>query len=613
VSSSTLRKLLASFLVLLVPIAWLATKFERYQMDGDAMAYMDIADLIRGHHWTGVVNAYWHPLYPACLAAIDWLMHVTRWNELHAAYVLNYLIFLGSVGAMLAFVSALHTLRTRMSPSDDQVGSVGATLLSLNALRLLGLGLLVIAAQRELSMGKVRPDALLQMLMLAAFAMLLRALATESLVYAPLMGMFLGLAYLTKSFAFLVALLCVAVMVVFQAWLQGRSIGRVAAGGALALVMFGVIAGPYVAALSKQKGRFDFGDSGALNYAWYVSGTEKFHIEPWMTDKFGSATVKLKHPEVQLLAQPGIYSYKAEAFGTYPAWFDPTYFHEQIVPKFDAKLLVKRDVRNVVLSLRYVLNHPEALILMALLLVLGARIDFRAWRQRGFWMPMVVLGVAMWVIYGLVNIEERYVTLAYLAIVLPVFAALRVGRESSGERSSWASGVATGMVVLMAFLALGETFRLSLDERRNESGEGLPAAWYSPSIYGAAKALNKLGVGNGDEIACMGTIACLNDPYWMRLADVRVLTEVFNPDAKHLLEEFQDLPNREQVMDVLKAQGAKVVVANFGPESDLGAATSAGWLRLGETSFYAMPLTIAAPRPASPVDLPWDASGQEAP
>jgi hypothetical protein len=136
---------------------------------------------------------------------------------------------------------------------------------------------------------------------------------------------------------------------------------------------------------------------------------------------------------------------------------------------------------------------------------------------------------------------------------------------------------------------------------------------YSPSIYGAAKALNKLGVGNGDEIACMGTIACLNDPYWMRLADVRVLTEVFNPDAKHLLEEFQDLPNREQVMDVLKAQGAKVVVANFGPESDLGAATSAGWLRLGETSFYAMPLTIAAPRPASPVDLPWDASGQEAP
>ena len=43
-----------------------------------------------------------------------------------------------------------------------------------------------------------------------------------ALTYSPilLMGLFLGLAYLTKSFAFLIALLAIAVMVVFQAWLQ---------------------------------------------------------------------------------------------------------------------------------------------------------------------------------------------------------------------------------------------------------------------------------------------------------------------------------------------------------------------------------------------------------
>ena len=39
-------------------------KFDPYALDGDGMAYMDIADLIRAHHWAGVVNAYWHPLYP---------------------------------------------------------------------------------------------------------------------------------------------------------------------------------------------------------------------------------------------------------------------------------------------------------------------------------------------------------------------------------------------------------------------------------------------------------------------------------------------------------------------------------------------------------------------
>jgi hypothetical protein len=85
-------------------------------------------------------------------------------------------------------------------------------------------------------------------------------------------------------------------------------------------VVFAAIPGPYIAALSRQKHRFDFGDSGALNYAWYVSGTDKMHLGPWMTGSFGSASVKLIHPEVQLLAQPGIYSYRAEPYGTYPAW-----------------------------------------------------------------------------------------------------------------------------------------------------------------------------------------------------------------------------------------------------------------------------------------------------
>jgi len=121
------------------------------------------------------------------------------------------------------------------------------------------------------------------------------------------------------------------------------------------------------------------------------------------------------------------------------------------------------------------------------------------------------------------------------------------------------------MIAVLAFLALGEMLRVALENRRTESAAGLPAAWYQPNIFAAAKALNALGVGSGDQIACMGTIACLNDPYWMRLANVHVLTEVYNPDAQHLLEEFEGLPNRQQVEDVLKAQGAKVVVAAFDP------------------------------------------------
>ena len=45
-------------------------------------------------------------------------------------------------------------------------------------LRTLGIALLVIASQRELSLGKIRPDALLQALLLFAIAALLTHLAT---------------------------------------------------------------------------------------------------------------------------------------------------------------------------------------------------------------------------------------------------------------------------------------------------------------------------------------------------------------------------------------------------------------------------------------------------
>jgi 4-amino-4-deoxy-L-arabinose transferase-like glycosyltransferase len=615
-SSSTVRKLLIAYVLLLVPISWLATKYQPYQMDGDSMAYMDIADLIRSHTWAGIVNGYWHPLYPLCLAIAQTIFHPTRWTELGAYYGINEAIFLVSVVAMLAFVSALVKLRTRMLPSADQDPG-DAPLLGLNAMRLLGLGLLTIAAQRELSTAYVKPDALLQAMMLAAFAMLLQALASESFVYPPLVGLFFGLAYLTKSFAFLVALLSIAVMLLFQWWFQGRSLRRVAVGGALAVVVFAAVAGPYVAALSKQKGRFDFGDSGALNYAWYVSGTAKMHIEPSMTKDFGSASVNLVHPEKQLLQTPGVYSYKAEPYGTYPEWFDTTYFKERIVPKFNAARLFKRDIRNVALVFRYLFNHPEAWTLLALLLVCGARPRVALWRQQGFWIPMALLGMAMWGIYGLVNVEERYVTLAYLVIVIPVFSMLTVPnyglvattRGVPPEEFAFAKvcqrPIAAALVALLAYLSLGETLRVAFDDRRNASGH-LQQPWYSPEIYGAAKGLAAMGVRPGDEIACIGTTACLHDPYWQRIAGVRMLTEVYNPDDTDLIQQLQGLPNRQQVYDIVRAEGAKVLVASFDPgEMNASEPASAGWERLGTTNFYALPLNLPARPSGAPVTKPW--------
>jgi hypothetical protein len=94
----------------------------------------------------------------------------------------------------------------------------------------------------------------------------------------------------------------------------------------------------------------------------------------------------------------------------------------------------------------------------------------------------------------------------------------------------------------------------------------------------------------GDSVACVGPIACLNEPYWARLAGVRILTEIYDPETP--VYPFLDaLPNRDQVIDVVRGQGAKVLVADFGNfrVSDSDPAFR-NWQQLGGTTFYALRL-----------------------
>jgi hypothetical protein len=97
-----------------------------------------------------------------------------------------------------------------------------------------------------------------------------------------------------------------------------------------------------------------------------------------------------------------------------------------------------------------------------------------------------------------------------------------------------------------------------------------------------------------------------------RLAGVRILTEIPNDSRRHLFEEFEGLPNRQQVYDIVKEQGAKVLLARFDPGVMTGRTpASSGWVRLGETDFYALPLNLPQYVPNhTPLTLPWPRTGQ---
>jgi hypothetical protein len=572
--------------------------YDGYQIDGDAVAYMDIGDLMRTHNWAGVINGYWNPLYPAALAIGNILFHPTRYTELHAYYMVNFGIFLLEMLAVVAFADALIQLRELRETSTAGRNPL-PFVLERYALRYLGIAVLVISSQRELSMGKVRPDAFLLAFLLFALAALLKHLATSQLRYAALMGLALGLAYLTKSFAFVFTFFCILALIAFRVFWQRQSISRIAASAAIVFVCFSIVAGPYIAALSHQKGRFDFGDSGNLNYVWFVAGTEKMHLQQNQTSLFGAADVHLKHPEKQLLDSPPIFSYKELPYGTYPDWFDTSYFNERIKAHMNPRLQMIVVAQCFIRILRYMCNHPEAYAVLAVLLLLGARL-YLSWRPtaNAFWLVPLGLGIATLCIYGIVNVEDRYLSAAFLILLLPLFAALRISpaTDSAGKNLSLQSITtrtgASAAIVLLALLAIAESARTVGELRRNLVFALKPTGWYDHDIFPAAHALNDLGVGPGDTVACIGTIACMYDIYWARLAGVRILTEIYLPNPP-LYPYLAAMPNREQAFDVARREGAKVLVGYFDPGLMTGTnPVSAGWRELGQTHFYALPLNL---------------------
>src|ERR1700748_625803 len=89
-----LRRLWPFYFFLTALVTFGYALYDAYQIDGDAVAYMDIGDLLRAHNWHAVINGYWNPLSPAALAIGHSIFHVTRYTELHAYYMVNFGIFL---------------------------------------------------------------------------------------------------------------------------------------------------------------------------------------------------------------------------------------------------------------------------------------------------------------------------------------------------------------------------------------------------------------------------------------------------------------------------------------------------------------------------------------
>ncbi len=488
---SRLRKFALIYSLLLVLCGIGYARYSNYILDGDAVAFMDIGDAMHAHDFAHVVNGYWNPAYAGALLVGEMVTHPSRWKELQTFYFVNWAIFVLNIGACWYFVRSMVMVRERAE--DD---ATTAPALSHMALLLVALALLFASFQRELILSAVRADALLLLLFLMAASFAMRIQSGGRFFYYPLLGAALGLAYLTKSFAFLPSGFLLAAMMVYGLTRKADARKRIVGGVLVAGVVLLALAGPYVAAISKQRGRLTTGESARLNYAFFVDQTGRWH--EWRTGDLGHAKADFKHHEELLVNWPPVYSFDRHAVGTYPLWFDPSYWTDTIKPQFYLKGHLLRLARCSALMLRFLLGHGEAFAVLAILLVTGCFFG----KRRALWLPLVPVaawGLLMFGIYFPIDLQDRYLTGPLLLLVLPVLAMLR--RPAEGNRGEVATGVAltlAGLVLATAISDLG-------DRRRTLSVTGYPSGAYSKEIYPAAAALGAAGSLRGRRWRALGT------------------------------------------------------------------------------------------------------------
>jgi hypothetical protein len=565
-SSPMVRRTLFAMLAFCIALEAL---FSPYDMNADTVSYLDLADLIRAHQWHWVVNAYWHPGYPALLMVSRILLRTSPQHELLAARLLNLaltgMMFLAVKFALRAAVELRKSIDSTQNRAEGQP-------VRLETLDVAAAGITLISVMRELTLRSVRPDVLLATLLICGAAFLMRIGPRRDVRSAAGLGVCFGLGFLVKSVAFPVFLVALLLLPVVTG-----SVKKAAKSVFVAGLIFAALAGPYIGALSAQKGRFSAGDSGGLNYAWFVDGADRFEQQKNDPSRYGLARGELKHTSLQLLKDPPIYYYGNVMPGTEPQWLDPSYWNDGLKPRFNLKAQMRETVAGLMIVVQYFVLRPQFTLLFAVLVMLGGR-----WRRGDFGLrgagPILFLAAAQVGMYLIVYTEPRYIANAVILALAVLLAFVRIPeKEFAQEAVGICAVVFLGMALCMSFTE-------SLQNLRNDTRtEGRPIGPYNHATFSAAEGLASTpGIHPGDTVACLGETACRDDSYWARLAGVKIRTEIF-ADTKTPAEVWHS-GNREATLSVLRSTGAKAVVANFGQ----GVAPPGEWQRLGSGGYFVL-------------------------
>jgi hypothetical protein len=556
----TLRKDRRLFWLAAIVIAALQVWSHRNDLSPDGISYIELARTSIAFGLPGLVNAYWSPLYPFLISITLRLLHPSMQWEFAAVHLVNFFIYLASFAAFQIFLKELLHFRALQEKID-----VSFTPLSPRHTQILASILFLWAAQFWLSPSIVNPDLTVAALVYLASALLIRITRTGA--SGPtwiLLGVILGFAYLAKTAMFPLGFVFLACAFLLARRKHPRAV-RTYAGAALALLIFFAIAAPWISAISHAKHRWTFGDSGRIAYAEYVNkATLTTH---WQGQPPG--TGRPLHPTRQISADPPIFEFAQPIPGSYPPWYDPSYWYDGIHPHFSLRgqLWVLFRALNMYFKM---FSKTGVLYVVLLVFVIAGKRHGRLQKVSPEMWLVIVPSIAALFMYALVLVELRYVS--PFALLLLVSTIARAESLPTSAASFATQQKFSRCAILAAIVAPGLAIAWPIIRDARTAIRDAPYEDWQVAI-----ALPGFGVRPGSGLAYIGSGG---DAYWAHLAGDRLIAEIPGKDQSALLTATPE--KRLSILQDLVRLGADGVVT----KNAAVAHSTRDWERIGNTQYY---------------------------
>jgi hypothetical protein len=547
----------AAFWFVAVVAGLLQASAHGHEMNPDGISYIELgwAAAHSGSH--ALINGYWSPLYPFLLGVFFRIFHPSLQNEFAAVHFFNFAVFLITAASCEFFLTEL--IRAQQAAPEASSGSAP---IPSGTMQLAGYALFLWSTQFWLGTKVVSPDLIVAAAVFWATALVMRIRRTgggfETLA---LIGVALGVGYLAKSAMFPLAF--VFLLAAFAVARQQLGAKAAAFRTLLGAAVFAAISLPYVAALSVEKGRATFGDVGRIAYAEYVGGaTKSVH---WQGEPAGTGTPS--HPTRQISRNPALYEFASPVAGSYPPWYDPSYWYDGIRPHFSLAGQSKALLRGANMYLK--LFSKSGALWAVLLMLLIFRRSF-GWGRfaPGTWWAVAPSTVAL-AMYSLLLVELRYVAPFALILFLWAIAKLRASPDATPR------DLRCIRIALVAAPVAALTFGIARD--CVATLHALP-----DENWAVAQALNRAGLAPGAKLAYIGTGL---DAYWAHLGALRIVAEI--PDGEVPRYNAAGEACKREVLQQFAETGARVVVTR-----NKAAADTEGFLPIAGTRYFVLKLAV---------------------